>query len=215
MSQPQQKVTYKTEKRIKVVPLMKLDFSLLDREYDNKPDRMIEAIKAADDEMQRMRSDFMGDSSKITQSRTTTSIRSTTSQVASTDFDRGSAFESLAPSAAVDSGDWFQQHPTSPLIDHSPTGDKQLKLRFDVHDYLPEEMEVKTVDNKLLVQAKHEEKSANKQVYREFKREFVLPKGVDPESVSSALSTDGILTVQAPLALPAPKEHRIPIEQGK
>ena len=45
------------------------------------------------------------------------------------------------------------------LIDRFRAGsaEKELKLRFDVSQYCPEEILVKTVDNKLLVQAKHEE----------------------------------------------------------
>ena len=43
---------------------------------------------------------------------------------------------------------------------------KELKLRFDVSCYQPEEIMVKTVDNRLLVQAKHEETEGGKSVYR-------------------------------------------------
>jgi hypothetical protein len=41
----------------------------------------------------------------------------------------------------------------SPLIKSSDDtqGQKELKLRFDVSQYAPEEITVKTVDNKLLV----------------------------------------------------------------
>ena len=41
----------------------------------------------------------------------------------------------------------------SPLIQEDPStaGQKELKLRFDVSQYTPEEIMVKTVDNKLLV----------------------------------------------------------------
>ena len=40
----------------------------------------------------------------------------------------------------------------SPLIkDDDDSGSKELKLRFDVSEYAPEEIMVKTVDNKLLV----------------------------------------------------------------
>lgn len=100
--------------------------------------------------------------------------------------------------------------------------DKVLKLRFDVSQYSPEEIVVKTVDNKLLVScdftwkttfflqnfcsqvhAKHEEKSETKSVYREYNREFLLPKGVNPETIRSSLSKDGVLTVDAPLPLTA------------
>lgn len=62
---------------------------------------------------------------------------------------------------------------------------------------------VKTVDNKLLVHAKHEEKEGGKSVYREYNREFLLPSGTDPETIKSSLSRDGILTVEAPLPQPA------------
>lgn len=47
--------------------------------------------------------------------------------------------------------------------------------------------------------AKHEEKSDTKSVYREYNREFLLPKGVNPETIRSSLSKDGVLTVDAPL----------------
>ena len=40
----------------------------------------------------------------------------------------------------------------SPLIkDDDSSGSKELNLRFDVSEYTPEEIMVKTVDNKLLV----------------------------------------------------------------
>ena len=45
-------------------------------------------------------------------------------------------------------------------------GSQELKLRFDVSEYAPEEIMVKTVDNKLLVHAKHEEVGGGKSVYR-------------------------------------------------
>lgn len=51
----------------------------------------------------------------------------------------------------------------------------------------------------LQVHAKHEEKSDTKSVYREYNREFLLPKGVNPEQIKSSLSKDGVLTVDAPL----------------
>lgn len=49
------------------------------------------------------------------------------------------------------------------------------------------------------VHAKHEEKSENRSVYREYNREFLLPKGVNPENIKSSLSRDGVLTVETPL----------------
>uniref|UniRef100_A0A7E4VF90 SHSP domain-containing protein n=1 Tax=Panagrellus redivivus TaxID=6233 RepID=A0A7E4VF90_PANRE len=86
----------------------------------------------------------------------------------------------------------------SPLIKDESDG-KTLRLRFDVAQYKPEEVTVKTVDNRLLVHAKHEEKTPSRTVYREYNQEFMLPRGTNPESISSTLSTDGVLTVEAPL----------------
>ena len=77
----------------------------------------------------------------------------------------------------------------SPLIkEDEGSGSKELKLRFDVSEYAPEEIMVKTVDNKLLVHAKHEETGSGKSIYREYNREFLLPHGTNPELIKSSLS---------------------------
>lgn len=57
-----------------------------------------------------------------------------------------------------------------------------------------------------MVHAKHEEKTDTKSVYREYNREFLLPKNVNPESIRSSLSKDGVLSVEAPIG-----ENLIPI----
>lgn len=102
----------------------------------------------------------------------------------------------------------------SPLIQDTEEG-RVLKLRFDVTQYEPDEIVVKTVDNRLTVHAKHEERSENRSVYREYNREFHLPDGTDVEQIRSSLSKDGVLTVDCPL--PSPQLHgasrRIPIEK--
>lgn len=74
----------------------------------------------------------------------------------------------------------------------------QIIPLYLIDDYLPQ------------VHAKHEEKSENRSVYREYNREFLLPKGVNPEAIKSSLSKDGVLTVEA--SLPAIEGQRaIPI----
>lgn len=62
------------------------------------------------------------------------------------------------------------------------------------------------------VHAKHEEKSDTKSVYREYNREFLLPKGTNPEAIKSSLSRDGVLTVEAPLPQLAITDRNIPIQ---
>ena len=109
------------------------------------------------------------------------------------DIDRRTHFSSskstdlLANSGLGDHSNWLQGL-DSPLIQKSEEGQKELKLRFDVSQYQPEEIMVKTVDNKLLVHAKHEEVGGGKSVYREYNREFLLPTGTNPELIKSSLS---------------------------
>jgi len=86
-----------------------------------------------------------------------------------------------------------------------------------VSHFKPEELNVKTVDNCLVVEAKHEERpDEHGYVYRHFTRRYVLPPGVKAEEVTSKLSADGVLTITAPRALPEPapsNERIIPIQQ--
>lgn len=82
-------------------------------------------------------------------------------------------------------------------------GSKIFKVSFDVSQFVPEEINVKTQDNKLMVQAKHEEKAdGGKVVSREFSRQVDIPSNVDPFSMHSVLSKDGILQVEAPVLSP-------------
>merc|ERR1711874_721058 len=67
------------------------------------------------------------------------------------------------------------------------------------------------------VDAKHEDKGPNGQTYstQSFSQSFSLPAGVDPESVSSALSQQGVLTISAPmpkLLKPSDTGMAIPIQ---
>ncbi|XP_076472066.1 alpha-crystallin A chain-like [Babylonia areolata] len=92
-------------------------------------------------------------------------------------------------------------------------GNKRLSLRFDCKDFKPEEITVKTVDNRLMVQAKHTEESPGRKVYREFSRQYVLPDKIDPVTLNSILAADGVLSIEgpAPASVEAPRERILPI----
>lgn len=161
------------------IPIKLGDFSVIDTEFSSIRERFDSEMKKMEEEMARFRSDLMNRESNFFE----TTSSSTTSNAAS----------SLKHPQSQSASDI-----SSPLIQED--GDsKVLKLRFDVSQYAPEEIVVKTVDNKLLVHAKHEEKTDTKSVYREYNREFLLPKGCNPEHIKSSLSKDGVLTVDAPL----------------
>ncbi len=58
----------------------------------------------------------------------------------------------------------------------SNTGD-EFRVNLDVAHFSPEEIHVKTVDNKVVIHAKHEEKEdEHGYIMREFRRSYLLPK---------------------------------------
>jgi HSP20 family molecular chaperone IbpA len=94
-------------------------------------------------------------------------------------------------------------------------GSRKFHLQFDMRQFKPEEIQVRTSGNSLTVSAKHDEKDPNKSVFREYNRSYVLPKDIHPERLTSKLSTGGILTIEAPLpALEGPREKLIPIKHN-
>jgi len=77
--------------------------------------------------------------------------------------------------------------------------ENKFQVEFDVKDYKPEELSIKTEGTTLVVLAKHEENSGGSSyVTKQFEQRFTLPSGVKAESISSSLSKDGKLIVTAP-----------------
>merc|ERR1712226_290196 len=181
------------EKIMAEIPVKRKDFSVLDTEFDSIRERFDTEMSKMEEEMNKFRADLLDKESSFF---TRNALSHNTSMANTTD--------SLAASGLGSHRNWLQGL-DSPLIqpNEEESGQKELKLRFDVSQYSPEEIVVKTVDNKLLVHAKHEEQSEGKTIFREYNREFQLPSGTDAESIRSSLSKDGILTVEAPLPQPA------------
>ena len=67
-------------------------------------------------------------------------------------------------------------------------------------DNRPEELSIKTEGDVLVVMGKHETKSegGSSFISKQFEQKFSLPSGVKPESITSSLSRDAVLTVTAP-----------------
>uniref|UniRef100_A0A0B7AP93 SHSP domain-containing protein n=1 Tax=Arion vulgaris TaxID=1028688 RepID=A0A0B7AP93_9EUPU len=102
--------------------------------------------------------------------------------------------------------------PERPIVSDAE-GNKRLSLRFDCKEFKPEEITVKTVDNKLMVHAKHTEESPGRKVYREYSRQYILPNKIDPLTLNSTFAADGVLSIEAPApsAVEAPRERILPI----
>lgn len=91
--------------------------------------------------------------------------------------------------------------------------ENEFRVNMDVQHFKPEEIKITTKDNKVVISAKHEERpDEHGYIMREFTRSYVLPKDVDPKTVTSSLNQTGVLTLKAPkMALEAPQEQVIPI----
>ncbi|KAM3868962.1 heat shock protein beta-1 [Diretmus argenteus] len=91
------------------------------------------------------------------------------------------------------------------------------KVCLDVNHFSPEELLVKTKDGVVEITGKHEErKDEHGFVSRCFTRKYTLPPTANVEKVTSSLSPEGVLTVEAPLvrqAIEAP-EVSIPVTMG-
>lgn len=196
------------------IDVSRSNYSVIDNEFGNMRDRFESEMKRVEEEMQRLRREFEGYNPSRTAMPDSRS-NYTTHREESRRYESSSTQGTVPPSsdrfhgngALANSNDMMSIRPTydpylenlkSPLIKDESDG-KTLRLRFDVAQYKPEEVTVKTVDNRLLVHAKHEEKTPQRTVFREYNQEFMLPRGTNPELISSTLSTDGVLTVEAPL----------------
>merc|ERR1712117_657152 len=92
-----------------------------------------------------------------------------------------------------------QSSDMSPKAKVSYDADK-FQVEFNVQDYTPEELSIKTEGDVLIVLAEHETWSKTRAsfVSKQFEQRFSLPSGVKPEKISSSLSKDGFLPVTAP-----------------
>jgi crystallin alpha B len=80
-----------------------------------------------------------------------------------------------------------------------------------VQQFKPDELTVKIVDDFVVVEGKHEERQDEHGfISRQFQRRYKLPSDVDPDTVLSQLSSDGVLSISAPKkALPRSANKRI------
>ncbi|TTG47516.1 Heat shock protein beta-1 [Bagarius yarrelli] len=86
------------------------------------------------------------------------------------------------------------------------------KVSLDVNHFAPEELTVKTKDNVVEISGKHEErKDEHGFISRCFTRKYTLPPGAELEKITSSLSPEGVLTVEAPLPKPAIQSSEINI----
>ncbi|CAL8266674.1 unnamed protein product [Merluccius merluccius] len=86
------------------------------------------------------------------------------------------------------------------------------KVCLDVNHFSPEELVVKTKDGVVEISGNHQErKDEHGFVSRSFTRKYTLPATANVEKVASSLSPEGMLTVEAPLAVQAIQSAEVTI----
>jgi len=93
----------------------------------------------------------------------------------------------------------------------------KFQINLNIDGYTPEELSVKTMDNFVTIEGKHEEKSENSHISRSFLRKWAIPDGVKIDELNGIFnSKDSVLQVEAPRVVPEEKvvENfiRIPIQ---
>ena len=86
------------------------------------------------------------------------------------------------------------------FIEEDDNGNKKYKMVFEIGDFKPQEIQVKTEGRNLVVKGDREVQAGSATESKQFNREITLPDFVEPTSVTSFLS-DGILTLEAPVLL--------------
>ncbi|XP_043482308.1 protein lethal(2)essential for life-like [Leptopilina heterotoma] len=89
------------------------------------------------------------------------------------------------------------------------TDKQKFNVSLDVQQFKPEEITVKVVGNNVIVEGKHEEqKDEHGWISRQFSRKYLVPEQCDIEKLTSSLSSDGVLAINAP-------RKDLPIEDKK
>jgi len=93
----------------------------------------------------------------------------------------------------------LRNHADSSAASKTTIGKDGFQVCLDVQQFAPNEISVKTVDNTIIVEAKHEERQdEHGYISRQFTRRYALPQGFNIKDVATQLSSDGILTIKAP-----------------
>ncbi|XP_067307947.1 crystallin, alpha B, a [Pseudorasbora parva] len=75
----------------------------------------------------------------------------------------------------------------------------RIVISLDVKHFSPDELTIKVNDDFIEIHGKHNERQDEHGIVaREFYRKYKIPPGVDLGSITSSLSSDGVLTICAP-----------------
>ncbi|XP_037777743.1 protein lethal(2)essential for life-like [Penaeus monodon] len=76
--------------------------------------------------------------------------------------------------------------------------DQNHKVVLDVHDFKGGDIKVRVEDNQVMVEGRVEKEEGDSKSMKSFCRRFSFPGKVNMEAMTSAMSSDGVLTITAP-----------------
>lgn len=78
--------------------------------------------------------------------------------------------------------------------------DGKFQAVMDVKDFSPNDLQVRVVDDRVVVEGKYAKKSedGSSMSSKSFYKEFTMPQSANIDEVATALSRDGVLTIKAP-----------------
>jgi HSP20 family molecular chaperone IbpA len=109
---------------------------------------------------------------------------------------------------------YMMQHMAPRLVVPKEDKSKNFQVKMDVQPFSPEELSVKMVEDCVLIEGKHEEKTEGDGfISRHIVRRYAIPQDVKPETITCSLSSDGQLLIQGPRAIQENKtaERNLPI----
>ena len=89
-----------------------------------------------------------------------------------------------------------------PQIVDAGNGQRQIKMSLAVKNYRPEQIKVSLKNNELLVQAENIYQDSNRSERSFLTKSITLPPGTQADRLTSSLSTDGQLIIEAPFIEP-------------
>ncbi|CAH8526848.1 unnamed protein product [Schistosoma turkestanicum] len=69
-----------------------------------------------------------------------------------------------------------------------------LELPID-HEYSPGEIQIKTLNHRIYIRARHEERAPNRTAVREFSKEYDIPENIEPENLTAKF-INGMLYIE-------------------
>lgn len=175
-------------------------------------DKMNQRMQEFEDESRKWREQFLSSSSMNSQQQPSLMNHRPRMFVNFPEFsDMGSNFgsplssrmnTSLNPTTSQTPSFFPSSHMTQAthksFIEEDDHGNKKYKMTFEIGDFKPAEIQVKTEGRQLIVKGDREFKAGSAVESKQFNREITLPDFIEPTSVVSFL-TDGTLTVEAPV----------------